>query len=363
MAGTPRTRRSWLGFAWRVGLSVLLGLVVVEMAVRVATGTLWSSGSGDGRRYSDRDPVVGVVPKPGVSIRHPKGFTINIGEYGTRSNGATPARSARPLTLVVGDSFAFSDEVDDADTWAAKLERQAGGRVVNAGVPGFGLDQAVLRAEQLAPRYAPDTIIVSFIPHDVIRCAMSFWSGNAKPYFEIDASGLRLHPPPAPQRSMWTPLKLALADSVTLDLLCGRWLHWDGPDTVVHDRSREVACYLMERLAALARRTGARIVVLAQPQQPVASDEHLQIKDHVLACAARNGLPTVDLFPVIYGIPDAERATLFHGHMTAAGNEVVARRLVDALAGVGSPAAAADAAARAADSSAPITPRAEHAAQ
>ena len=54
-----------------------------------------------------------------------------------------------PLTLAAGDSFTFGDEVNDDESWPAALEQLTGRRVINAGVPGFGLDQAVLRAEQL----------------------------------------------------------------------------------------------------------------------------------------------------------------------------------------------------------------------
>ena len=321
----------------RVALATLVGLLLVELSVRVYTGSLFAPPADDERRYSIIDPVVGRVPRAGVAIRHPKGFTVTIGEHGTRSNGETVARAARPVTLAVGDSFAFGDEVDDADAWPAALERLSGGRVINAAVPGFGLDQAVLRAEQLAEIYDPDTIIVSFIPHDVIRCEMSYWSGNAKPYFDIDSAGLRLHAAPVPARSVWAPLKQLLSRSLAIELLFAKYLHWDGPDTVVHDRGREVACRLSGRLAALERSRHVRIVILAQPQALDAMSGDVEIKNGVLACAVANNLLTLDLFPVIDALPQEQRMRLFKGHMTAEGNRLVATELARFLGPAAAP--------------------------
>ena len=308
---------------------VVAALVLVELAVRVATHSLFILGGPDRGGYSLADPVLGRIPSPGVSFRHPtKGFLVNIGEYGTRSNGNPPPRAQRPLTLAVGDSFAFGDEVDDAKSWPAVLERLSGRRVINAAVPGFGLDQSVLRAEQLADIYAPDVVIVSFIPHDVLRCEMSYWSGHAKPYFLVDSSGLHLHAPPIAPRSPYAPLKQLLAASETVDLLFPTFLHWEGPyQQFVHHRGREVACLLMKRLADLGRMRHARVVVLAQPQQPTATPEHLEIKSSVLECAAADHLSALDLFPVIESLPLERRKRLFHGHMTAEGNRLVAEEL------------------------------------
>jgi hypothetical protein len=307
-------------------------LLLIELAVRVATHSAFVWGGPNSDRYVIRDPVVGRMPRPGLWFRHPKGFTITTGEYSTRSNGGTSPRVERPLALAVGDSFAFGDQVNDEDSWPAVLERLSGRRVINAGVPGFGLDQAVLRAEQLAEIYGPDIIIVSFIPDDVLRCEMSYWSGHAKPYFEIDQGGLRLHPAPVPSPAAYAPLKRLLSASVTMDLLFPRFLHWEGPEVVVaHHQGREVACRLMERLAALGRARQARIVVLAQPQVPDTPPEHLEIKNGALACAGASQLSALDLFPVIDSLAPEQRARLFHGHMTVEGNRLVGTELAHFL--------------------------------
>jgi len=331
-------RVGWRGAGLRIAAGVVAAFVLAELATRIVTRSPWSWQSPDSDRYVTIDPQIGRVPRPGLSIRHPKGFTITTGEYGTRSNANPPPQSERPLTLAVGDSFAFGDEVNDAESWEAVLERLSGHRVINAGVPGFGLDQAVLRAEQLAAVYAPDVIIVSFIPHDVLRCQMSYWSGHAKPYFDIDGSALRLRPAPVAPPSLLSRVKGFLSLSVLLDLSFPQFLHWDGPrELAAHARGREVACRLMERLAQLGAERHALVVVLAQPQVPDATDEQLELKDGVLTCARANGLVVLDLFPTVAALTAEQRALLFHGHMSAAGNRLVGEALARLLADSGLP--------------------------
>jgi hypothetical protein len=306
------------------GIAVLF---LIELGVRIATHSLFLLGV-DSDRYVTVDPMIGRIPKQGVAIHHPAGFEVSIGEHGTRNNRNPPLRREWPAILAVGDSFTFGDQVNDSDSWPAVLERLLGRRVVNAGVPGFGLDQAVLRAEQLTQVYSPDTIVVSLIPHDVLRCQMSYWSGHPKPYFDINGTELMLHPAPERSGLHHAVLKRILSLSLTMDLLLPRFLHWEGPESVtVHARGRDVACRLMDRLRTFAGARNIRIVVLAQPQASAPEAEHLELKEGVLACARADGLPTLDLFPIVAGLPPKERAKLFDRHMTVEGNRLVAAEL------------------------------------
>ena len=95
----------------------------------------------------------------------------------------------------------------------------------------------------------------------------------------------------------------------------------------VSESRREVACLLMDRLAAFGRARNARIVVLAQPQEASPPPDQVEVKDGTLACARAKSLATLDLFPVLDRMTPEQRAPLFQNHMTAEGNRVVAEEL------------------------------------
>jgi len=268
---------------------------------------------------------------------------VHTGRHGIRSNGDGRPSRQRPITLVVGDSFAFGDEVLDSETWPAALERAIDAPVVNAAVAGFGLDQSVLRAERLAPIIAPDRIVVSFIPHDVRRCAMSIWSHHAKPWFDVESGRLRAHPMGryAAWRNAMAP---PLSRSVLIESLFHDVLRSDGSDTFEHHRGDEVACLLLDRLEALGRERGATVVVLAQPQTPVPTDARYpsdpgdprsdaELASIVIDCAQRRHLPVVDAISAVATLPAAQREALFRGkgHNSPEGNRVIAEIVRAAL--------------------------------
>ena len=139
------------------------------------------------------------MPRAGASgTGNVWGRTVTIDADGLRENGR--ARPSGTPILVLGDSFTFGDEVDDADTWPAQLEARLGRPVLNGGVFGYGLDQMVLRGEQLldGAARASDVVILSVLPEDVLRCEFSYryaW----KPYFAIEGGRLALRNVPVPQ--------------------------------------------------------------------------------------------------------------------------------------------------------------------
>jgi hypothetical protein len=326
-------------------ISIGVTLLVLELGARALTGssfTSWAPASDVGAE-STADPDLGYVPHAGLAVRVRDGFEVHTREHGIRTNGDQRPTRERPITLVVGDSFAFGDEVLDAESWPAALERAIDAPVVNAAMAGFGLDQSVLRAERLAPIIAPDRIVVSFIPHDVRRCAMSIWSGHAKPWFDVDAGGLRAHPMGgyAAWRHAIAP---TLSRSVLIDWLLYDALRRDGPDTFEHHRGDEVACLLLDRLATLGRESGATVLLLAQPQTPLPTDTRYpsdpgdprsdaELASRVIECAKQRRLPVADAISIVAALPPARREILFRGkgHNSPEGNRVIAEIVREAL--------------------------------
>lgn len=312
----------------RILVALAMVAFVIEIGVRVMEGTLfdWSSPLAEREANSVLDPVVGYLPRAGVSVTTGNGIRFTIGAHGTRQHDGPPVAD-RPLVVAVGDSFTFGDDVTDADSWPAILERIRGVRVINGGVPGFGLDQSVLQAERLNTLYRPDTVLVSFIPDDVHRCSLAAFSGRVKPYFDVEGGSLRFHPTVASSPGI---ARRILDRSRAAHRVVGNWIGGYQPE-VAHQRGPEVACLLMQRLADLSRPPGPRVVLVAQPEDPGLAPEHVEIATAVVECARRQGLSTLNLFPVFAALSAEERAKLWSRHLTPEGNALVARALHEYL--------------------------------
>ena len=244
----------------------------------------------------------------------------------------------------MGDSFTYGDEVSDGQTWPAQLRLLTGRRVLNGGVSGYGFDQIVLRAEQLAARYRPTTIVVAFIADDIRRTEMSrMWSAD-KPYFVIEDGRLALKGVPVPARadpagtlSFW---QWTLGYSHLFDFILRRLnlLHdWYGDHKRVQapGTGERLACLLTARLAELQKQSGARLIVMAEYDPVVWDDpafaaEQRRMTRGLLDCAARNGLATIDSFDAL-AATGAPKKLYVTWHMNEAGNRLIADLVAQAL--------------------------------
>jgi hypothetical protein len=129
-----------------------------------------------------------------------------------------------------GDSMTRGAEVADDQAWAHLLSQRLGCAVANYGVNAYGLDQAVLRYERIAPE--GKVVIVGLYIEMLRRQVAASWTfyaptvnpvyASIKPYFTLEGEDLRLHPIPNPltresiashhshdyfMQHVWTPLK------------------------------------------------------------------------------------------------------------------------------------------------------------
>lgn len=339
-------------------LSTVGTLLCLELGLRLHRGALLGrpDPTSGVRMVGDRypgthDPLLGYAPTPNVSGRDNAWRSlVSITAAGVRSNGAAAARGEAAV-LAVGDSFTFGDEVDDADTWPAQLERLLDRPVVNGGVFGYGFDQIALRAEQLLERIAAPALVVGLVAEDVLRCEFSYryaW----KPYFEIvdGALALRNVPVPGPDRASPAEplLRRTLRASFLADFVLRR-LDPDGwllPEQVrVHRQGVEVSRLLLDRLADLA---GARRLALLLVVQWVPGASPAPARAVVERAHAR-GVQVLEIEPILRAEIDAGRTRvdeLFRihvrpgerpaiGHMSAAGNARVARAIALRLRAMG----------------------------
>jgi hypothetical protein len=336
-----------LGRILLVALSAISTIVALELGLRAVhpDGSLvsWHNYVLTARGFLLRSEEARFAHHPELG---------HVPRGGLRGNGTSrPPGDAAPI-LAVGDSYTYGEEVEDHQTWPAQLERRLGRPVTNGGVSGYGLDQIVLRTEQLAReaiarRARPAAIVVSFIADDVPRTEMRRLWGGEKPYFDMHFDRLALRNVPVPPRpdpaTTLTFWQRTLGYSFLFDFALRRLglLHdWFGDHVRVHDSGHgpAIACRLMQRLAGLQKETGVPILVFAQYEPWMWQEkaryafERRRLSQGVLVCATSHGLATIDSFHRLEARV-AEGSRLYGlWHMNDAGNRLMADILAEALA-------------------------------
>lgn len=133
------------------------------------------------------DPELGWIPKGSTRIGYRRHAPLE---------GAAIA--------AFGDSFTFGDEVGDSETWEARLAKRLGSDVLNYGVGGYGIDQALLRYEAYLPSAPRRHVILAFISENInrnVNVYRKFYYPKTaatftKPRFVMSASRLTLKPNP-----------------------------------------------------------------------------------------------------------------------------------------------------------------------
>ena len=126
------------------------------------------------------DPELGWVRKPLTSNQEngkngPTNWSIN--KNGARTNPSFEKLSSK--ISCYGDSFTFSRQVDDNQTWAHYLSKLTNSNVLNFGVGNYGLDQSFLRLKREFPKNKTELVIIAVVPETICRI-LSVW----KHYYE-----------------------------------------------------------------------------------------------------------------------------------------------------------------------------------
>ncbi|MHC5212351.1 MAG: SGNH/GDSL hydrolase family protein [Planctomycetota bacterium] len=157
------------------------------------------------------DAELGWAPVPGGADAWGR-----YDRVGARADGSPPAErtgsadgstAGAPRRIVtVGCSYAFGLGVEENETWASQLESlRPDLEVVNLGVVGYGLDQALLRLWRDGMPLQPDEAWLVWRPGATLRMttlyppalAHSLPTVSFKPRYTMDGDSLRLVPNPA----------------------------------------------------------------------------------------------------------------------------------------------------------------------
>ena len=161
---------------------------------------VWEKGSGD-LSYQVYDAQLGW--NLGPNRRSADGLYLSSleGIRAPRPDVSFGDLPPKRLIAVLGDSYAFGEKVRYEDAFPAQLEERLGPqyRVLNFGVPGYGVDQSYLRYISDVLSWKPEIVVFSFVWHDLLRTmsVYSFLSFSgfgiplSKPRFLLTPAGLK----------------------------------------------------------------------------------------------------------------------------------------------------------------------------
>ena len=343
--------REWRNRLILLGTTVLMMLVAMELGCRVLRGSwfLWHwpnlvlLEAADHNRpcLFPHDDLVGYVPEPDCTLAQHSHDALGMRKMPPASD--IPANA--PLVLVTGDSYAYSDEVKDDETWPAYLQAMIRRKVDNGGVPGYGLDQSVLHTEQLARQVKPRLIVLAFIADDLQRSEMRRLYGVDRPYFTLNNGALVLNNTPVPSTTIdqhhlpfW---QRWFGWSMLVDKYMRHFGHyttwfWQDAQATPPGTGEKLACPLMQRLATLDIPT--LVVAQYRPHLWTADkawgDEQRRLSLVVLKCAEAAGLKAYDTFSLIDAAIKTQGVKSLYGewHHSALGNQLVAEGVSAELA-------------------------------
>lgn len=280
----------------------------------------------------EHDPRLGWRMKPKWSdggIRH--------NSFGYRSDVEFAEQSEHPRIVAIGDSFTYGLGVANEATYASVLASMTGVEVINAGVNGYGIDQAVLLWEHEASIFDPDVVVLGYFVDDFNRNVLTLRDGGAKPYFARDeSSAFRVHGVPVPpleelrangalepsgQLRIWQAL-------AHVKRLVMRKLghHLMGPT----DERVAISEHVLQRLSRSVARSGARLLVVIIDHCFDGTDESLWIEREILASCRNLDIDCLNVADAMRG-PSYESFYLDNCHWSESGHRFAAERIAEAL--------------------------------
>ena len=349
----------WLRTASAVLLSVLITLGLLEAVLRLTVdrGTLYQGlslypelnhkkfESAFRKQYADK-------PFDMKSYDPHLGWDRDIRGDRIRGEKHYPLRKAADnyRIVAIGDSFTYGTDVDTDESFPAHLERMlCNTEALNMGVPGFGIDQAVLKYQIHGKAFAPDTVILGVFPDDYERTSVPFHAFS-KPWIRPDKDGtypVTNQPVPPPQAELERIRSEEARELYSLALLRNLWLRFNtlvqGENPAL-DRIDGAVAHILKGLQSELRDTGTQLLIVQIPGADMftraGTSWERTVSKRLIKIYRTLEIPYLDLYSAfrarhtpeeIVGKFYVRLANGTTGHFSAAGNAEAARQIVAAL--------------------------------
>jgi hypothetical protein len=264
--------RSWPR-AIAIQVAILLAtLAAIEVLLRVLDFAMLRVGRTEGTQVVfQHDPELGWAPAPKSSGQFVGSHTVRFAHnsLGLRDIEHDAGPTATPTILFLGDSFVWGFDVEAEDRFTERLRQDLPSyRVVNAGVTGYGTDQAYLLLRRLWDRFKPSVVVLMFCVDndrgDNTTNIRHF--GYYKPYLKQDADGQwRMHGQPVPQPHQVYILNNRLVHDLWIARLAAAvYVRMLNPKLAVPDPTER----LIDMMKGFVEGHGARFLVGLQRREP-----------------------------------------------------------------------------------------------
>ena len=346
----------------RDGVLIIVITVLLFAAIELSLKLFWPQQPEKtflhGTSLMIRDKTQGWVNRPNadVLVRNPEyrvEYKINAEGLRDETPHSPSAGPGQIRILLLGSSFTFGDGNEYEKEWPVLVEgllKQGGYdvEVVKAGVEGYNTRQEVQNLERLVPEYHPDLVLVAFLPNDLFTNTPfdapvpdpKSVSGEARGENLVRSVTNALDTVALARRVMFASDSLYLR----LYLATPRAQYFTNPPSKVLSSQLKLTQTLLKAGSdyCAARAVGFGVVSIPLEFQVIAGarDAHLKgidvgIVDSVMArFAATEGFPWMAALPVAtqaYGSSATPLYFRVDGHLTNAGNALVARFLVQRL--------------------------------
>ncbi len=299
---------------------------------------------------TEYNELLGYQPKAGFSkniVNDWGNKYLSINEKGYRSNGNTDLKIEKDRQnkiLVVGDSFAFGDQVHDNETWPSCVESNTKRLTLNAGVYGYGSAQAVRRAHLIQKNEIANTVILSIlIGSDFQRDQLKFRYGFPRPaviikdgvvsYADvppIESVGTKWYPKDMGSLSWITEYSMLAAKLViALDIdQSGMRRNEKHPNAATLNQIIE---FTLTEFSKLEVENKFILLQYYKAEFPKPTSVTLKIKNQTILFAQKKNITVIDTFSILEREQISGKEPIWDGHHTAYGNILVCNEILKHL--------------------------------
>jgi len=321
-------RLTWRKKALFSFVVLLLGLGVVEVAVRIVVGHPGAERLPLALVRAHRTRGWEMVPN---SVHYTYLHRVSVNSLGLRGPELPPRKAPDELRiLVVGDSMVYGQGVADEDTVPVQLERALGEpsvRAINGGLRAYSTAQELALLRHLGPEIQPDLVVLCWFWNDLdadpVEVQFGELAGKGDVPFDTRAplEGATLY------KWHWRQIVRTSALVMLLhDLIAAGQDEWPAREVLDTGLAR-----LDGHLAGFKRWCGERevplvFVVIPNPNCLSEGNASEALEREVAALARWHGIPVVETLPPLRALADRVGSIIipFEGHYGAPANGVIA---------------------------------------